>query len=431
VSESTGRLNRTLGLPALLFYGVGVIVGAGIYSILGAAAGVAQRGVWLSLLLSSVPAGLAGLCYAELCTRFPRAGGAYVFVREALPRQRWAAFLIGFATALTAATAAATVAVAFGGYLALLVPLPAWLSALLLIAACTALNVIGIRESAWVTIAFTIVEIAGLVLVVGAGLHSGRFGQGLLDFPMAGILPAAAVSFFVFTGFEGLANLAEEAREPERRLPPAILGSLAFTTVAYLLVSISAVALVAPDRLAQSDSPLATAAAAADPSLAAALGWIALFSTANTALITLIVGSRLLYGMAEEGDLPRVLGLTLPQRRTPWVAGLVLGAATLLFLPLGDVAVIGSVSSLATLVIFAAVGLSLMRLRLHERERPPGFRVPLRVGRWPVVPLLLFASIAALAYQFEARVHAATAVSLAVGLAIHAVRSRISARRPG
>ncbi|MBL8879282.1 MAG: APC family permease, partial [Phycisphaerales bacterium] len=319
------KLKRTLTLPYLLFYGVGVIIGAGIYSIIGAAAGQAGRGVWVSLLLAAVPAALAALCYAELSSQFPRAGASYVYVREALPQWHWPGFMIGFIVVCTTAATAATVSIAFGGYLSVFLSWPYWLSASVLLVACTVVNLIGIRESAWVTAICTAIEVIGLVLIIGAGVASHNVTEGLFEFDhnggqaWDGIFAAAALSFFVFTGFEGLANLAEETKKPKRDLPLALLISLAFTTILYLLVAVAVTALLEPAQLARSDSPLASAATAADPRLGTALTWIALFSTANTVLITVVVGSRLLYGMANEGDMPGALARTLPRRRTPWV----------------------------------------------------------------------------------------------------------------
>jgi APA family basic amino acid/polyamine antiporter len=417
-------LRRSLGLPSLLFYGVGVIVGAGIYSILGAAAGVAGNAVWLALLVACVPAVLAALCYAELATRFPRAGGAYTYVREAFPGRPGGAFAIGFAVAATNAATAATVGLAFGGYLSLFVPLPAWASALLLIGACTGLNLIGIREASWATIVCTCIEVIGLLVIIAAGIESQRFGAGAAEIPWQRIPLAAALCFFVFTGFEGLANLAEEAREPERTLPLALLASLAFTALLYVLVALAAVALAAPDELARSPFPLASAAGNAHPVLATLLGWIALFSTANTALITLVVGSRLLYGMAEQGDMPAALART-SRRRAPWVAALVCGAAASALLPLGSVALIGSVSSLLTLAVFAGVGGALIAIR-RRSPRGAGFRVPGSVGGIALPAALLILSALALATRFEAAVLAMGVGTLAAGAALYWLLQRVA-----
>jgi len=432
--DGGGKLRRTLGLPLLLFYGIGVIVGAGIYSVLGAVAGVAGRAAWASLAAASVPAILTALCYAELCTRFPRAGGGFAYVREAVPRWPSLSFIVGILTLATAAGTAATVAAAFGGYLALFAGdwWPAWASAAGLLALCTLINIAGIRESTWATVTCTIVEVGGLVVIILVGVRSENFGAGVMDMQAGVVLAGAALAFFVFTGFEGLVNLAEEARKPKRDLPIALMVSVGVTLVLYVLTALAAVALADPKELAASDSPLATAAGAVHPRLATAMAWVALLSTANTALITLVVGSRLVYGMAEEGSLPRVLGATLSARKSPWVAALVLGGAAAALLPLGGVALLGSVSSLTTLAVFFAVCASLILIRRREsgnrRADAPGsaaFRIPGAIAGVPIIAVLALVSIVALATRFAPLVYAIGAGTLLLAAGGYAIRSRI------
>lgn len=428
-------LKRTLGLPSLLFYGVGVIVGAGIYSIVGAAAGEAGRLLWLAFIFAAIPAALAALNYAELIAMFPRVGGEYVFLRRAAPGRRWVSFAAGFVVAVTNAATAATVSLAFAGYLTLFVEAPAWLSAAGLLVACTAVNVVGIRESAWVTAGCTLIEVLGLALIVGAGVRSGRMGERAFEQPDTGVFAGAALIFFVYTGFEGIANLAEETQRPRVNLPRALLISGAFTTALYVLVGLAAVALVEPQALAESDSPLSTAGAAAADWLAPTLAGIALFSTANTALITLVVASRLLLGMAREGDMPAPLARVLPGRQTPWVAALVMLAAAGCLLPLGEVAIVGSVSSLATLTSFAAVAVAVIVLRKREPQQERPFRIPLAIGWVPVTPVLTIVAVAALMTQFTPAAYFSAAGALATGLALYATRrwwaSASNPSRPG
>lgn len=434
-------LRRSLSMPMLLFYGVGVIIGAGIYSVLGAAAGVAGYAVWLSLALAAVPAALTALCYAELGTRFPRAGGGFVFVREALPRWPSVSFAVGILTLATAAATVATVATAFGGYLAVFLgdSWPLWGGAVALIAACTFINIAGIRESTWVTVGCTVVEVIGLVLIIGAGVGTGRFGERALEIDFPAVMVGAALAFFVFTGFEGLVNLAEETKEPRKALPAAVLVSLAVTLVLYILTALGAVALLSPRELAASDSPLAAAAGVSSAALATAMAWIALVSTANTGLITLVVASRLMYGMAKSGSLPAAAGWTLTRRRSPWVAALVLGGTGAAMLPLGGVAVLGSVASLTTLMIFAAVCAALALIRRAERAGASGFaegeggdaegggfRVPGEVGGVPVVSVLAIGSIIALATQFQGVVYAIGGGTLVLAVVAGAARNRWS-----
>lgn len=411
------ELKRTLGLPALVFFGVGVIVGAGIYSVIGAAAGEAGELLWLSFVLAAIPAGLTALNYAELVAMLPRVGAEYTFLREAFPRLAWLPFAAGFLVVLTNAAVAATVSLAFAGYLEQLVDAPRWLSALGLLAACTLVNVAGIRQSAWVAALFALVELGGLALVVGAGLESGRFAHGVIAPPHAGVFSAAALIFFVYTGFEGIVNLAEEAKAPQRDLPRALLWSGVVTLGSYLLVALAVVALAAPAALAASDSPLATALAG-QPRLAAAVVVIALFSTSNTALVTLIVASRMLLGMARAGDMPRALARVGAKHATPVSATLVALAAAAALVPVGEVALVGSVSSLATLLSFVAVACAVIALRLREpvRERP--FRVPWSVRGVPVPSVLAIVSAAALATQFRTEAFALAGIALALGLAL-------------
>jgi len=418
-------LQRLLGTPALLCYGVGAMIGAGIYSVIGQAAGLAGEGLWLSFLLAAVAALFAGLSYAELSSRYPEAGAEYLYLRKALPRARAAAFSVGLLVTLANAATAATVSIAFAGYLERLVDLPAAAGAPLLLVACTAVNLAGLRESTWVMALCTLVEIVGLLLIIGAG-RDGLVPA--LDVRLdAGVFAGAALIFFVYTGFEGLANLAQETRDPERAMPRAILASLAITTTLYVLVALAAVGLATPEALARSTAPLATAAGAASPRLAAALSWIALMSTLNTALITLIVGSRLLYGMASHGDLPRVLARTGGERSTPRVAVLAMGLAATAVLPLGGLDLVAGLSAFATLAVFAGVHAALILLRYRGR-RTPSFRVPLSIGRMPLLPLLGILCCLALATQFPLPVYLAAAIAFVLGLGLHLLRGRAERR---
>jgi APA family basic amino acid/polyamine antiporter len=421
-------LQRTLGLPALVFLGVGVIVGAGIYSVIGAAAGAAGGLLWASFALAAVPAGLAALHYAELVAMFPKIGGEYVFLREAFPRHRWVSTGTGLVVALANAATAATVALAFAGYLERFAPIPTGVAAAALIAVCTAVNVAGIRESTGLAVVFTLVELAGLALVVGLGMASGRFAERAFEPGDTGVLHGAALIFFVYTGFEGIVNLAEEAKRPRRDLPRALLLSGGITTAVYLLVALAATSLAEPRALADSASPLATATESV-PWVAVTLAAIALFSTGNTALITLVVSSRILLAMAREGDLPRAFGAVLPGRRTPLAASLAMLVAAGALLPIGKIAVVGSVSSLLTLLSFAAVAAAVIALRraAPQRERP--FRVPFAIRGVPLPAVLTIAAAIALAAQFELAVFAIAGAALLVAFGAGRLRTRKARRR--
>lgn len=409
-------LERTLGLPSLFLYGLGAILGAGIYSVLGAAAGRAGKSVWLSFVLSALLALVTALSYAELSTAYPRAAAEYVYLRRAMPKRRWAAFAAGVMMAASSAATAATVSLAFAGYLERFVPLPQLAVSAGLLAALTGVALWGIRQSSWMNAVFTLIEAGGLVLFVVVGAKAEGFGEALLARPTWAVFGGASIVFFSFLGFENIANLVEEAKKPERDLPRAILLSLAGATVLYVLVALAAVALLDPAAIAKSDAPLAAAIGTAAPRLAGALGGVALFATANTALASLLSGSRVLYGIARGGDLPRRVGAVLGKRKTPWVATLIVAGVAGAMLPLGKVAVVASVSSFAALLAFASVNVALIVLRYREPDRERPFRVPLTAGRFPVLPALGAAASLALLTQLERDALIGGAVLLAVTL---------------
>lgn len=430
-ADGRGGLRRALGLPALTFYGVGMVIGAGVYSVLGAAAGRAGEGLWLAVALAAVAALLTGLSYAELASALPRAGAEYVYVGKAFPRRRWAPFAIAFTRVAAGAGTAATVSIAFAGYFEMFAGSPRWAAALGLLVACTALNVVGIRESTWANVACTSIEALGLLAVVWVGATSERFGEALATPPSAGVLSGAALIFFVYLGFEALASFAEETREPGRAMPRAILLSLALTTALYVLVALAAVALVPPERLAESRSPLAAAVEPTSSRLARVLGGIALFATANTVLVTLMTSSRMLFGTARDLGAMKPLTRVLPGRRTPWVAALVLAAGAAALLPFGEVEVVAGFASFVSLVAFVAVNVALVVLRLREPDLERPFRVPVAVGRVPLAPVAGVAASLALATQFEPVVYAIGAGALGLGVAVYFLAVRRRSARAG
>jgi amino acid transporter len=427
-ANGVGELRRSLGLAGLTFYGVGVILGAGIYSILGEAAGIAGEALWWSFLLASLAALLTGLSYAELATMFPQAGAEYVYLRAAWPRASWLPGTLGWVLLGSGIATAATVALAFAGYASRLVPFPRWAIAAALIVAVLGLNVVGVREASWANIVFTLIEAAGLIALIAIGARDPEFGSVFATPPHAGVLGGAALIFFAYLGFEEIANLAEEARQPGRDLPRAILIGVAVSTALYVLTAAASVALLEPARLAASPSPLAEAMRAGAPQLADALGSVALFATANTALIAMMAASRLLFAMARGGDAPPPLARTLPRLRTPGVALLLVACAALVCLPLGSVALVGSVASLLALLAFAAVNAALVRLRFTQPEAARPFRVPLAIGRVPVPAAIGLLITLLLLTRFPAWASAVAGLALVLAGLVQAVPWRRAQR---
>lgn len=373
-------LRRTLTLPLLTFYGLGTILGAGIYVLVGEVAGIAGMHAPLAFAVAAVVAAFTAFSYAELAARHPFSAAEAVYVQEGFGRA-WLSMLVGALVLFAALASAAALANGFAGYLRLFVDLPPWLAIVAALLALGALAAWGIHESARAATAATLIEIGGLLLVLAVS------GEGLLALPQRlpelapplqasawpGIFLAAFVAFFAFMGFEDMANVAEEVVEPERTMPRAILWALGVATVLYLLVALAAVLTLSRDELAGSAAPLALMYAKATGREPVFIGVIALFAVANGALVLLIRAARVLHGMSVRGWLPAALGRVHPARRTPLAATAAVTLATLalaLTLPLVSLA---RATSAAILVVFVLINLALLRIR-RRAPAPPGVR---------------------------------------------------------
>jgi APA family basic amino acid/polyamine antiporter len=373
VPDQGTRLARSLGLAEVTLSGIGIILGAGIYALIGTAAAGAGNAVWLSFAISAVVALFTALSYAELSSMFPRAGAEYEYTAAAIGD--FVAFVVGWLIILSGMVGAAAVALSFGGYLGSLVDIPHVLSAALLIGVLTLIIIIGIRQSAALAGLFTLIEGGGLILVIVAGLpYLGSVDYFEMPLGMTGVFSAAALVFFAYLGFEEMVKFSEETTTPERTVPKALMIALVICTVLYILVCLSAVSVVGWEVLASSDAPFAEVATAAWGGRAAgALSVIALFATANTVLLMLIASSRISYGMARSGTLPRPLSLVHRTRKTPWIAVIVIAAGALLFLSADDIGLVANVTNFTLFLTFTVVNLSVIVLDLDEPSRLLGF----------------------------------------------------------
>lgn len=403
-------LRRELGVVSLSVYGVGLILGAGVYSVIGPAAGAAGGALWLAFGLAGGVALLTGLSYAELGAALPQAGAEYVYLQRAFPRLAALRFAAGIALALSGIATSATVASAFAGYID-----TGWTSALV-IAACCAANVAGLRAATIVTVLCTVIEIVGLLVVIGIGGAMG--GELAAPEPFGGVVAAAALVFFAFLGFEDIANLAEEAKEPGRDLPRSILVSVTLTTALYVGVAIAVSVLIAPERIADSDAPLADAVRVAGPAWPELLRVIALFATANTALVAQLTAARMLLALARDRELPAPLARI--SGGVPRVATIVAAVAALLMLPLGETAILASVASMGALVGFTAVNVAVIALRRRAPELRRPFRVPGAIRGVPLLPAAGALSAVGLTFALDPVVFLVGAAVLGVAILVRA-----------
>lgn len=421
------RLRRGVTGTLLLLFILGDVLGAGVYALVGTIGAQVGGAVWLSLLVALGMALLTAASYAELVTKYPRAGGAAVFAQRAFGRP-WISFLVGWSMLAAGITSAAGLAVAFGGdYLSPFLEAPPALVAVLFLVVVALLNARGIKESLGANVAMTVVEVGGLVLVVVLGAVVLGRGDGdlsrALDFPAdvspwTAVLGAALIAFYSFVGFETSANLAEEVRDVRRTYPRALFGSLLVAGVVYVLVALAAVSVLPPADLAATSGPLLAVVDAAGGVPSWLFGLVALIAVANGALLTMIMASRLTYGMAEEGLLPSVLGRTLPRRRTPWVAIVVTTVLAVVLTVAGTLETLASTVVLLLLVVFTSTNLAVLVLRRDEVPQEH-FRAP------TALPVLALVSVVVLFTQLETRNWVIGGLLLLLGVVVHLLtRSR-------
>lgn len=383
-------LKRELSLFSVTIAGVGIILGAGIYALIGVAAGVAGNALWLSFLISSLVAVFTGFSYAEISSMFRDDAGEYEYVEKAFNKKL--AFTVGLMIIFAGIVSASTVALAFAGYFLTLVNIPFIFASILIVILMTLINFIGIKESSWFNTLSTFVEFLGLFIIIVLGLkHIGSVNYFEMPYGFSGVLRASALVFFAYMGFESIVKLTEETKNAKEIIPKSLIYSLLITSVIYVLVAISAVSILNWQKLASSSSPLSDVAVSSlGPMAVILIGIIALFSTSNTILITLVTTSRLLYGMAKKKVLPYSLALVHKKTRTPWLSVIVLMVITIIFNLIGDIEIVANITNLFLFLTFAFVNLSVIILRYKDGETKRYFKMPLNIGKFPLLALLGF-----------------------------------------
>lgn len=380
-AQGHAALRRRLNLPLLTFYGLGTTIGAGIFVLVGRVAGRAGMAAPVSFLAASLLAAFTAFSFAELVARYPRSAGEAIYVREGFGSRRLA-LVVGLMVALAGVVSSAAIVTGSIGYLHEFLAVPQAPGVVAMLALLTALALWGIGESVIAAAIFTVLEIGGLLLVVWAarGSLADLPVRGMELIPTAdtaswiGVTAGAMLAFYAFLGFEDLVNVAEEARDVTHTMPMAILLTLGVTTLLYVLVATVSVLAVPPDELAQSSAPLAFVYERSTGGPSGLVSGIAVFAVLNGALIQMIMASRVIYGLADQHELPGGLAWVHPRTRTPMVAtGLVAGVILVLALgvPLENLA---EATSVIVLIVFALVNLALVAIKRRGTPAPAGIR---------------------------------------------------------
>lgn len=378
---SRTKLKRSLGLPLVALYGLGNILGAGVYVLVGKVAGFAGTSTTLAFIVAMITAGFTAFSYMELAGRFPISASVSVYLHKAFGK-RWLSVLVGLAMVAGGIASAAALAQGFAGYFSSFVNVPTVVASVGLLLILGAIAIKGIGESAKAAAIFTAIEVLGLVLIIWFG--RGAFSQVELhqivsvdpSVGVGGIIAGAFLAFYAFIGFEDMVNVAEEVKNPQKTMPIAILISLIVSTVLYLLVVIVATTIVSPAELATSKSPLTLVFQRSGAGSGQILSLIGMVATINGVIVQIIMGSRIVYGLAQRGWLPGNLAMVHQKYKTPIPATLLVLAlmiAGTILLPLVSLA---QLTSLLVLSIFSLVNISLIVIKRRSKKHGGYISVP-------------------------------------------------------
>ncbi|MDP9189477.1 MAG: APC family permease [Actinomycetota bacterium] len=415
-------LNRAISKKMLLVFIVGDILGGGIYALAGTVGAEVGGAIWVAFTVALLLAAFTAASYAELTTKYPRAGGAGLFVNRAFGNPLLS-FLVAFAVMASGITSAATLSRAFGGdYLSVFIDVEVLVGATALLLIIGVINFIGIKESVRLNLGFTAIEVGGLILITIIGLGVLFDGGGdtsrAFEFDtaegktaIAAILGGTALSFYALIGFEDSANVAEEVRDPFGSYPFAIFGGLLIAGVVYLVVTIVASMVVPTDDLAASSGPLLEVNQGPLEINEKVFSAIGLLALSNGALINLIMASRLLYGMAEEKVMPRPLDYVHPTRRTPLVAIVLVTALAIGLAATGDLADLASTTVLLLLAVFIVVNISVLVLKKDTVDHDH-FSVP------TIVPIIGALGAAVILTQPDAETYTRAGLIMLLGIIV-------------
>ncbi|OZM70582.1 amino acid permease [Amycolatopsis antarctica] len=441
VTDETGpagqpSLKRVMGPKLLLFFVVGDIIGTGVYALTGQVAGRVGGALWLPFLLAFVVAFMTAFSYLELVGKYPRAAGAALYTNRAF-KIPFLTFMVAFAVMCSGITSASSAAVAFGDtYVAEFITSPMPLMAILFIIGLGLINFRGVSESVKTNVVLTFIELAGLLIIIGVGVWAVLNGQGdasrLVQIDTAdqtylvAITSATSLAFFAMVGFEDSVNMAEECKNPVRIFPKAMLWGMVVASTIYILVSVTSSLLVPAGELeaAESSALLKVLDVGAPGFPREIFSAIGIFAVINSALINMLMASRLLYGMANERIIPKALGTVHPARRSPWVAIVFTSLIAIALVSTVDISQLGGTTALLLLAVFAIVNIAVLVLR-KEKSEHKHFRAP------TVIPVLAAIFCVYLASPLSGRPaldYQVAGILLAVGAALWVV-NRLLMRR--
>jgi APA family basic amino acid/polyamine antiporter len=445
VSHATEHpdLRRAIGPWMLFFFVLGDIVGAGIYALVGEVGAVVGGAIWTAFLFSFVLAIFTAGSYAELVTKYPRAGGSATYINNAF-RTPFVSFMVAFAVMAAGITSACTLTLAFSGdYLSQFVGIPSLIAAVVFMIALGLINFYGISESVRINVVLTCIEIIGLLLIILIGIVTLGVGEGdpgrAFEFKeganvLVALLGGTVLAFYALIGFDDSVNVAEETRHPSRNYPRAIFGGLLVAGVIYLLVTFTASMVVPTADLAGSSGPLLEVVERGELSIPTKLfAAIALLAVSNGALINLIMASRITYGMADQGVLPGLFARVHVGRRTPWVAILFVTSIGLIMLvSLGADALdtLSSTTVVLLLMAFITVNISVLVLRRDPVEHEH-FRTP---TLFPVLGIVVSLLLLIYSAVNDIQIFVLAGVLLLLGVILYGVdvlvKSRLDRERP-
>ncbi|GHC70480.1 APC family permease [Streptomyces flavofungini] len=410
-------LRRTLGVFDAVVIGLGAMVGAGVFAVLGPAAGAAGSGLLIGLGVAAVVAYCNAVASARLAARYPASGGTYVYGRERLG-EFWG-YLAGWAFVVGKTASCAAMALTVGAYAW---PGQAHAVAVAAVLVLTAVNYLGVQKSLWLTRAIVVVVLAVLVAVVGvclgsAGADAGRLEVGLSDGGFGGVLQAAGLLFFAFAGYARVATLGEEVRDPARTIPRAVPSALGIALCVYTGVAVAVLSVLGPGGLADASAPLADAVRAAGVPGLVPVVRVGAVVAALGSLLALVLGvSRTTLAMARDRHLPGVFAAVHPRFQVPHRAELAVGVVVAVLAATVDVRGAVGFSSFGVLVYYAIANASAWTL---------GSALRARVG-----PAVGLAGCVTLAFALPGASVVTGAAVLAVGAAAYGVRKKVGGAAP-